>query len=103
MSAMTDLSKLERSIAQMSGEDFYFTDRLCLRGHIDKRRTVNGSCLECEREYDRKRIRPDEYGKRYYWRNLESQKRHRKASYARHREREEFKKLFNGKKIILVI
>jgi len=84
---MTDFSESERSDAQMKGEMHYFTGRPCLRGHRTKRRTRNGSCTECERENDRKRVRPAGYGKKQYWANYERARKYRRGSYARHRKK----------------
>lgn len=77
----------ERSVAQLAGERHYFTGHPCSRGHVAKRRTVNGSCTECERENDCKRVRPNGYGKKKYWANQERHKQYKKDSYARHREK----------------
>lgn len=76
-----------RSAAKILGDKHYFTGLPCSRNHIDKRRAVNGSCLECERENDRKRIRPEGYGKRQYWNNLDRAKAYRKKSYALNRDK----------------
>lgn len=31
------------------GLEFYFTGIACKNGHVEKRRTINGCCAECER------------------------------------------------------
>lgn len=37
-----------RSIALKRGDRFYLSEKPCKRGHIAKRRTRSGGCLECE-------------------------------------------------------
>lgn len=41
----------ERSRAKANGEQFYFTGKPCKNGHIAKRRTGNGLCVECEKAW----------------------------------------------------
>ncbi len=84
---MTDYARLERSVAYKKGDMYYFTGRGCKRGHIAKRRTTNGSCIECERENDRKRIRPITYYKSKYRENRERYRRYRKTAYNKYREK----------------
>lgn len=38
-----------RNKAKLRGEVHYFTGKPCSKGHIEKRSTVNGSCMECAR------------------------------------------------------
>jgi hypothetical protein len=40
---------IERSQAKINGLKHYFTGRECKNGHISKRKTDNGVCLECHR------------------------------------------------------
>ncbi|MFO1126361.1 MAG: HNH endonuclease [Methylocystis sp.] len=47
-----ELPKL-RSDAKCSGSNRYFTGKPCVNGHFSERITVNGHCVECERERDR--------------------------------------------------
>ncbi len=43
-----------RSEAKDQGEKFYFTNRKCANGHIEKRLTSNGMCVGCRRASVRK-------------------------------------------------
>lgn len=45
----------ERKAAKDRGEPHYFTGRPCILGHISKRATLSGHCIECRREGDRQR------------------------------------------------
>jgi hypothetical protein len=36
--------------ARRLGEQYFFTGRPCIRGHIDKRRTDNQVCVQCNKE-----------------------------------------------------
>jgi hypothetical protein len=40
-----------RSEAKAAGSENYFTGNPCRRGHIQIRRTSNGSCLDCRKDY----------------------------------------------------
>ena len=39
----------ERKQAKLNGEQHYFTGKPCKHGHISKRVTANGACMECDR------------------------------------------------------
>ena len=39
----------QRKEAMLKGEKHYFTGKPCKHGHIEKRLTVNGACVECDR------------------------------------------------------
>lgn len=49
---MTDLPKHRLEAARM-GSDRYFTGKACINGHLSPRNTINGSCLECQRDRQR--------------------------------------------------
>ena len=38
-----------RSEAKKTGETYYFTNKPCKYGHVSKRQTSNGTCVECNR------------------------------------------------------
>ena len=40
---------IQRKQARQNKLNFYFTGKQCIYGHISKRRTSNGFCLECEK------------------------------------------------------
>lgn len=43
------------SLAREKGDSFYFTGKPCIKGHVVPRRTVNASCVECQRLKARER------------------------------------------------
>lgn len=43
---------ISRKEAKEQGLKYYFTGKECLNGHISKRRTVRGDCLQCIRDRD---------------------------------------------------
>lgn len=43
--------KLKRSEAKGLGLKQYFTGKVCKHGHIAKRNTISGTCVECQREW----------------------------------------------------
>lgn len=49
-----------RHKAKTAGEATYFTGIPCCRGHVSKRMTDSGCCIECRREGDRRRY-PERY------------------------------------------
>lgn len=57
---------LARKIAQQTGQYYYMTDTPCLAGHLAKRRTSNGTCIECDRLRQKKNA---PYFKEYYARH----------------------------------
>jgi hypothetical protein len=46
---MPERWQLARKRAKARGAAFYSTGRPCLNGHMSRRRTSNGICLECKR------------------------------------------------------
>ena len=44
---------ISRKQAQEQGLKFYFTGKPCKHGHVSERRTANGHCVVCQKEYDR--------------------------------------------------
>lgn len=46
-----------RKEAMLSGAVTYFTGKLCLHGHTANRRTVNGTCTECEKGKQKEALR----------------------------------------------
>lgn len=73
------------------GEDFYYTDKPCKRGHLSKRRATNRNCLDCERMFDESR---KEYFSQYAEDNKEqrrenSRRFNKKQSVVRAAKREE--------------
>jgi 5-methylcytosine-specific restriction endonuclease McrA len=50
---------LLRKIAKANGSKFYRTGIACVNGHICDRRTKDGTCVECQREKDRRRYHAD--------------------------------------------
>ena len=59
---------ITRNEAKDLGLKFYFTGKVCKYGHLEDRRTSNGSCLGCEaeKEYKNKKIAT---AKRHYLEN----------------------------------
>lgn len=52
--------KARRSDAIAAGDRFYNTGKKCMRGHLSKRITMDGSCVQCRYDYqksERDRIR----------------------------------------------
>ncbi len=43
-----------RSEAIKHGDQYYKTGSLCVRGHLSKRLTLDGSCIQCRYEYQKK-------------------------------------------------
>lgn len=43
--------KRTRKEAIEAGDEFYYTGKPCKNGHIAKRRTLHGNCVECQAEY----------------------------------------------------
>jgi hypothetical protein len=39
--------------AAAAGVEIYFTGRPCKRGHVAMRTTINGACIECNRQRSR--------------------------------------------------
>lgn len=59
------LQLVPRQVAIARGFKHYFTGALCLRGHLDERKTDRKYCLTCKLEKDReKNARPDVKAKR---------------------------------------
>lgn len=81
-----------RSDAKILGAPHYFTGLCCKNGHIDKRYTRNGACVECELERNR-RFRADfpektsEYAKVARERDPEKSKARQRERYAENPER----------------
>jgi hypothetical protein len=48
-----------RSEAKNKCSKYYFTSRSCINGHLDKRKTTNGRCMECDRMRQRDRMKND--------------------------------------------
>lgn len=46
------MNVISRKQAKEQGLKYYFTGKKCVNGHISKRRTVKGDCLQCIRERD---------------------------------------------------
>lgn len=46
------MNVISRKQAKENGLKYYFTGKECINGHISKRRTVKGDCLQCIRERD---------------------------------------------------
>jgi hypothetical protein len=46
---------ISRQDALKQGLTYYFTGKPCKRGHIAPKRTLNYTCLECERQSDKRR------------------------------------------------
>lgn len=44
-----------RQAAAVRGESHYLTDTPCCRGHLAPRYTINGTCVECAKEAERRR------------------------------------------------
>lgn len=44
-----------RAAAGALGERYYFTGKPCVNGHVEKRKTTNGHCMQCDR--DRTKVR----------------------------------------------
>lgn len=42
--------KTERKLAIKAKEKWYFTGKPCVKGHLSKRNTVDGSCSQCRYE-----------------------------------------------------
>lgn len=42
---------ISRKDAKAAGLEFYFTGNPCIRGHLSKRATNNGNCIDCRRAY----------------------------------------------------
>jgi len=59
----------ERSLAIENKNKYYNTKKPCQNGHFSDRRTSNGRCLECEKEYKIK------WRKENYQKNLESDRK----------------------------
>lgn len=47
---------IPRHIAKKNGLSTYFTGRPCKHGHVNRRRTINGTCIECEDAAQRKKV-----------------------------------------------
>lgn len=56
-----------RTAAQKAGELFFFTGKACIRGHLSKRYTRSGICLECAVELKQRKPTKGypEYNKKY--------------------------------------
>ena len=61
----------ERAAAKAAGETTYFTGRPCKHGHIERRVTINGACLECCKKIQHQNLQrrlianPDWYKDKY--------------------------------------
>jgi hypothetical protein len=64
---------MKRRQAKALGLEFYNTDKPCKNGHSDKRRVVNGNCVECEKainnRYRQKHLEKQRQKDRDYCRN----------------------------------
>ncbi len=68
-----DLTIISRKEAKISGLKRYFTGRPCKHGHITQRDVVNGTCIECTRDWARKNPeRVKQYSYEYYHENREA-------------------------------
>lgn len=74
-----------RAVAILKGEKFFSTGRLCVRGHIAKRRTNTGRCTDCELQNSRRVTR--EYRAAYYQKNKKKMNRASTKSKIKHREK----------------
>jgi hypothetical protein len=78
------MTVISRKEARLQGLRFYFTDKPCLRGHLEKRQVAKGSCFLCERNASRKYARAHAAEHRqkstaWYHANIEEAKlKHRK-------------------------
>lgn len=69
-----------RKDAKIKGLQYYFTGKRCKRGHVVKRLTSNGSCIECARNVSRRTA------KRYYRNNRDSVLTYQQKYYQQHKE-----------------
>lgn len=69
--------KSERSKAKEAGEKHYFTGLACKNGHIDKRYTCDGACMQCARDKAKRQAAKDPEKKKEnlkIWRNENKEK-----------------------------
>ncbi len=92
MTAAND-NALPRSRAEgrYKGSQFYFTGKPCKHGHVEKRSTKKGQCLECNRINVAQWVKKNPEKKRAqsydrYWKNPELNRAIGVAYYASHRE-----------------
>lgn len=87
---MSSLLK-KRSDAKLKNERFYFTGKPCIRGHLSKRNTKSGLCLECSKissSLFRKSNKEyyNNFNKEYYQKNKEKIKKDVMSYYFESRE-----------------
>lgn len=54
---------ISRKTAKEKGLTTYFTGKPCKHGHVDKRITASGYCMECNRQYKKTEFSKQEYRK----------------------------------------
>jgi len=66
------MSKLPRTRkeARETGSNKYFTGKRCVNDHLSERYTINSACIECRREYDKRRG-PDHYQHTAKWKEYQ--------------------------------
>lgn len=68
------METMKRAEAIKLGVMYYFTNKLCRHGHLDKRRTKTGQCTECER------VRQRSEEQKEYHRKLKATPKYRKMA-----------------------
>ena len=94
---------ITRSEAKAAGLKHYFTGKPCKHGHIHKRMTSSGNCMECDRTNETRKEKRREYSRKERAENMEKVRERNRRSEAKHREsRIERKRKYrekNGEKI----